>query len=459
VKNNSLAIHWHKVPRCTNKHSSGLGFAICCRLIDEFLATRPDPASLVLIPTARTQTKADDTFARLNLHLDKYCQAAEKVVPGAGGASYSRVTIQPELVDLCDLVSVRRVAKSLRDKYERLDVAILNAGIGGWIGVDWLGALKQFLREGMAIVHRPAFKIGSLGKVVKKQLVNGPDEPRLGEIFCANLFGHYMLVHYLMGVLSRQGEVREAARVVWISTLEAYARTFSLDDMQGIGNSSAYESSKRCTDLVVLTAEAETTAKVTKAFFSRGSTPAASSRLLSNSATLGAEDSPRRSLRSSTRQQSNPTMTANQNGTSAQSTMETTKPKFYLSHPGICLTGIMPIPWILVYAQLALLYIARFFGSQWHTCQPYSGATSMVWLALAEEKTLRDREATKGKWGSAVNWIGSERVKRTEVDGWAAEDGVVFKDLSAFEETGRSVWSEMEETRVEWEQALGEEGL
>ncbi|KAF2426559.1 hypothetical protein EJ08DRAFT_671800 [Tothia fuscella] len=391
--------------------NSGLGFSICCRLIDEFLPTRPDSHSLTLIPTTRSSAKADDTVTRLNAHLDKYCQAAESAVFGAGVTSHSRINIQPELVDLCDLVSVRRVAKSLRQKYDRLDVVILNAGIGGWIGVDWMGAVKQFLKEGMGIVHRPAFKIGSLGKVVKSRpLTDGRDAPQLGEIFCANVFGHYLLVHYLMGVLSRKswdGGSEVGGRVVWVSTLEAYAKTFSLDDFQGIGNSLGYESSKRLTDLMVLTSRSEGTEKYT------------------------------------------------------QNTTPTKPPTFYLSHPGICATEIMPIPRIMVFFQVCLLYLARFFGSPWHTTTSYAGATSMVWLALAEEKVLKERDARNAKWGSAVNWIGSERVKLTNVDGYAGEDGSLLRDENGrgeFEKTGVEVWEEMEGLREEWEKVLGEEG-
>jgi 3-keto steroid reductase len=440
---------------------SGLGFSICCRLMDEFLQTRPPNATLTLIPTVRSQSKADDTLERLNKHLDKYCQNVERTAP-AGTASLirRRVSIVPELLDLCNLISVRKAAKNLKSRYTRLNAIILNAGIGGWTGVDWLGAIKQFLTEGANFIRAPAYKIAPVGLVVNKQVVPVPEgtlpqeeEPPLGEVFCANVFGHYLLAHSLTPLLSRSEGQEEAGRIIWVSTLEAWAKTFDVDDLQGIANPFAYESSKRLTDLLVLSADLQGPAASTKAFFSPGS----SSSSMPESATSGADLSTR-SLRSSTRLRSTPTKSdSNQSSTSGNPQQH---PKMYLSHPGICVTSIMPIPWIMVYGWVLALYIARFCGSPWHTTTPYAAATSMTWLALADAKTLDEIEGkTKCKWGSAVNWLGKERVKKTIVDGWATEMGepVKGKERAAFEDLGKRCWAEMEELRKEWERRLGDE--
>jgi 3-keto steroid reductase len=343
-----------------------------------------------------------------------------------------------------------------------LDTLIFNAGIGGWTGVNWVGLVKQFLTEGSNFIRAPAYKMSTLGSVVGKQVMpskqidpapgtslSQDEEPPLGDVFCANVFGHYLLAHYLAPLLTRS--TGGPGRIIWVSTLEAWAKTFDVDDVQGLANPLAYESSKRLTDLLVMSAELKGPAAYTKAFFS----PSAPPSLSSSWASASLAETPTRSLRSSTRSKATPT----KNDTKETEVQEASKqtPKMYLSHPGICVTGIMPIHWIMVYGWILGLYIARFCGSPWHTTFPYSGATSMAWLALADSETLGEMEAkTKCKWGSAVNWLGKERVKKTVVEGWVDENGdpAKEKERKSFEELGRRCWGEMEALRKEWDELL-----
>ena len=119
-------------------------------------------------------------------------------------------------------------------------------------------------------------------------------------------------------------------------------------------------------------------------------------------------------------------------------------------------------------------YVARWLGSPWHPIAPYKGAVAPVWLALASQSTLDgiEEQDGQGKWGSATDVWGRERVIRTEVDGWGF-GGMVgagsrfgtkgrrrdAKDLTVeerekFELLGRGVWREMERLRVDWENML-----
>ena len=120
-------------------------------------------------------------------------------------------------------------------------------------------------------------------------------------------------------------------------------------------------------------------------------------------------------------------------------------------------------------------YLARWVGSPWHTISAYKGACAPVWLALASQEELDtlERRDGKGKWGSAVDWKGDERVMRTEVEGWGFGGKVRdrpkgemrkgrrrgVKDLSEvereeFEELGRRCWGQMEDLRKQWEGRL-----
>lgn len=362
-----------------------------------------------------------------------------------------RVRFQPELLDLTSILSVQRLGKKLRASTARIDALILNAGIGGWTGIDWATAVYTVLTDWVQATTWPVYKKSSVGWVTKPQLssrktegrlsdgeaFSGIDEPPLGEVFCANVFGHYLLAHHLVPLLSARSDSEGGCgRIILLSSLDTHASSLSLDDFQSINKPQAYESSKRITDVLALTSELTSTRPWVDCYLSY---PADSN--------TNSEDARRTSSR----------------------------PKFYLAHPGICATSIIPLPYILTLAMNAAFYIARILGSIWHTCSPYSGACAPVWLALAPQTTLDAIEGCdgKGKWGSATDPWGRERVARTEVEGWGW-GGIVEKgtkgrkgrrrgatdlteiDKAEFEELGRTCWKEMEMLREEWEKRVGD---
>jgi 3-keto steroid reductase len=99
-----------------------------------------------------------------------------------------------------------------------------------------------------------------------------------------------------------------------------------------------------------------------------------------------------------------------------------------------------------------------------------------VWLALAKQSTLDNMEKKDGvgKWGSATDFWGQERVERTETAGWGwggrigeykrkgrdpyAQD-LTTESRQRFEETGKKCWEELERLRIEWEDRLRRAGL
>lgn len=366
------------------------------------------------------------------------------------------------LLNLSSVLGVRKAAKeleeSLAERGGKLDVLIANAGTGGYSGVDWLGAVKQFFTEGpLAMLSRPKFKLSSVGAVTAPQILpyqddhtksralsegamNGKmvkeeEEPPLGDIFCANVFGHYLLGHWLSPALTRAASINgRRGRMIWVSTLEAYPYALNLDDFQGLATPISYESSKRLTDLLVLTSNLPSTKPYVDSYFD----------ISPSSNTPNSPDAAKR-------------------------------PKFYVSHPGICVTPIIPLHPAIVALQVLVFYIIRFLGSYWHTCTAWSGATAPVWLALSSSAMLDEIEENegKGKWGSAVNSWGRERAVRTEVAGWGfgGRIGEVRpkigrwdlwvndeEGLKKFEELGRECWARMEELRVEWEERINKAG-
>ena len=373
----------------------------------------------------RTDEKGRATILRLQKHVDRD--------PGIKALSHHRLSFLTQALELTSLRSVQMAAKRLLTAVPKIDAMILNAGIAGPVTINWPKAVWRALIDPVYEVTYPSFSTGSIGLLTRPQLdplsagnKSFSEEPPLGQIFTANIFGHYLLAHALTPLLSRASP--DAGRIIGVSSLEALGSYFSLSDLQGLAIEKVYGSSKRLTDILFLTAAMPATKPYVESFFT---TPKDSKPL-------------------------HP------------------QPRFYVCQPGICKTGIFPLPLVMVWVQTLALYIARWLGSPWHPISTYKGAVSPVWLALAAQETLDgiEKQGGVGKWGSSTDALGRERVRRTEVDGWGyggrileerhygsrgrrrGVKDVTKEDKEEFEELGRVCWKAMEQLRVEWEGRL-----
>ncbi|GAA82919.1 3-ketosteroid reductase [Aspergillus luchuensis IFO 4308] len=360
--------------------------------------------------------------------------------PISSPTTSSRITLHPETVDLSSLPSVRALSTRLTETLPKLDSIVLNAGIGGWTGIDWPRAIWGTLTDLVHNVSWFAHKIAPVGMITPPQTTL-PDEPRLGSVFAANVFGHYMLSHGVMGLLRKS---TQPGRVIWVSSIEATVNHFNVEDIQGLRSTVPYESSKTLTDVLALTAESDGSRKWVEGFYT------------------------------------SPDKGVDEKG----GEREGKEPRMYLSHPGVCGTGILPLALPLFWCMIASFYIARLLGSPWHTLSTYAGACAPTWLAIsrqeeldAAEEVYRAHGGGKVKWGSSCDRLGRDKAVSTEVDGWG-HGGVVgeavvmedrcrrrkrgARDLTAeekieFEELGRKCWQGMEELRVQWEEILERE--
>ncbi|KAL4778157.1 hypothetical protein BJX76DRAFT_343974 [Aspergillus varians] len=408
--------------------NSGLGYSICCRLADEFLASRQnDHRSLTVIFTTRSTRKANDTLRSLQTHLRTSVK--------------DRVTFVPENVDLCNLLSVRALSRRLNKSFPKLDAIVLNAGIGGWTGLNWPLAIWSVVTDLVHAVSWPTYKVAPAGLITDHQTTSLTNkEPPLGTVFCANVFGHYMLAHNIMPLLHRSGSPNGPGRVIWVSSIEATTKLLDVDDPQGLRSLAPYETSKALTDVLSLTSDLPSTAPWVKSFYSTSS---------KNSDT-------------------DPTTTSH-------------PPNTYLSHPGVCSTSILPLPTVLIYAMVAATWLARILGSPWHTLSTYLGACAPVWLALSPQSALDAAEVpyqrhggSRVKWGSSTSRTGACFPASTEVEGWGyggvvgpavvEEDRVrrrkrgatdlTSEEKERFEDLGRKCWQQMEELRKQWDELL-----
>lgn len=495
----------------TNTKPSGVGLGIGQRIIDDFLATRSLTSHLILIPTTRSVQKSRDAIRSLRAHLETIARTSERLrsrssTGSSNSESYyydpqtviDRVHILSVQLDLCDLRSVYGAADQLvRGRLSdptgvigeevaipRLDAAIFNAGIGGWKGLDWGLFARQLLAVGLVQATTfPSFKEALPAAVLDRKKLLGVEAEaeaeasspptELAEVFCANVFGHYILAHELMPLLGRppsgsgsstgngKDEQLPPGRVIWTSSIDACEEHLDLSDFQARAYKPPYESSKRITDVISLTASLPTVRPFAASYFSLEPSSSSSSSSSVSSSSI----------------------------TTTTTIEDWEPPRFYLSHPGIVCTPLFPLNWFLYFWYHVAMYLSRWLGSPWHTVEPYVGACASAWLALADQAELDARDASRVKWGSACARSSGDRAgpKKTEVEGWGWEgrvgemmpgsavgegedekgflnkakgrkwDARLLTDerKARFEDDGQACWAELERLRREWEVALG----
>lgn len=435
--------------------TSGLGFGTCCRLIDEFVSTRPSFQCLTLIPTTRDSRKSNDTVRRLENHLELQSKRLDTPL-------HHRISLQPEQLDLTSINSIQNLSAKLGRNLPQLDAVICNAGYGGVAGINWPLVALGVVTDLISAVTWPSSKVGTVGEMTAPQRMTtdpandarGLSEtaPALGQVFTSNIFGHYILCHSLVPLLRASPD---QGRIVFVSSIEPKPTHFDINDIQGLKSDKSYESSKRLTDVLVLTSSLPGTKPFIQRFLS---TPTAT---------------PSHTVRFPSDGQDSETGVPSAGIILADNEYQPSKmsPKIYLCHPGVCATSIVPLPLILTYAMMLGFLIARWLGSPWHTLTAYKGACAPVWLTLTDQEELEDMEQKDGKakWGSCTDRAGYERVMRTVVEGWGLGGRMGEEELAKrkgtrpgtleitkenredFEQLGRDCWSQMEALRLEWE--------
>ncbi|CEP63239.1 3-keto-steroid reductase LALA0_S07e05622g [Lachancea lanzarotensis] len=201
--------------------NSNLGLNTAYRLIEQV----EQDVRLTIVVTSRTLPRAREVIDQ----IQKFVVQAKRTGP---------VDYDYLLVDFTNMVSVLGAYYDLNKQYKEIHYFFVNAAQGVYEGIDWIGAVKEVVRNPIDAVTNPTYKLQRIG-------VKSADG--LGLVFQANVFGPYYLIQKLIPQLQAGRAV-----VVWISSIMSDPKYLSLDDIQLLRSPASYEGSKRLVDLLHL---------------------------------------------------------------------------------------------------------------------------------------------------------------------------------------------------------------
>ncbi|KAF9545644.1 hypothetical protein EC957_010625 [Mortierella hygrophila] len=358
--------------------NSGVGYSIIQRLVDE------SPFPLTIILACRNKVRAQEALTSLQQHFTSSSKTPT--------TPFHAPELKIELVDVGSASSVLAFNARILAQHSRVDFLFCNAGILPSVGLMWGKILTDMFKAPMDLVTR------SDVLVQPKQHLT---EDGVGNVLACNVFGHYLMIKGLEGVLS--GTEEDPGRVIWTGSLTAEKASFRIDDWQGLEAVQPYESSKWVTDLLAIRLNEQWAGSSDEDVASVHSIGGdASSAASSGSETSGASASTRRVTRSASKSAlvSNPT------------TPTTTTPRKHIislsTQPGVVASGIGGLAAWIVFLRMALHYVVRFFGERNQTITGHHGAQSNVYVALKQPVEKLDY---RNKYGSCVRNFGQEFLK------------------------------------------------
>ncbi|CAH7687338.1 hypothetical protein BY996DRAFT_4578138 [Phakopsora pachyrhizi] len=145
------------------------------------------------------------------------------------------LTIEGIEIDLYRAQSVIKAVKEIDQHYGYLTHLILNAGGGPFVGIDWLGLIRAFIKDMVHAVTYPNYMIES--KTVSETIDHLPETWQL------NVFSHYLLANEALTLLSRSTSSAKA-RIIWTGSLDGQRSYFDRLDCQCFKTGNSYQSSK-----------------------------------------------------------------------------------------------------------------------------------------------------------------------------------------------------------------------
>ncbi|KAJ3308865.1 hypothetical protein HDV04_000745 [Boothiomyces sp. JEL0838] len=138
------------------------------------------------------------------------------------------------------------MVQKVKERFVVLDYLFLNAGIMPVDRIDLAHGVTKLLTD-------PGYVARTGGDIIVQEV--GKQTPQgLGQVFAANVFGHYILVKEFTDLLSASG----AGKVIWCSSTTASETAFfDPEDFQCLHGPKPYESSKRLCELISIGSNAE----------------------------------------------------------------------------------------------------------------------------------------------------------------------------------------------------------
>ncbi|EFP88312.1 uncharacterized protein PGTG_14396 [Puccinia graminis f. sp. tritici CRL 75-36-700-3] len=155
-----------------------------------------------------------------------------------------QLTIEWVPMDLYHAQSVVDAVKLVNQRYGYLTHLLLNAGGGPFVGIDWIGLVKAFLRNFLNALTYPDYLIQAREA---KETVDG-----IPETWQLNVFSHYLLARESLPLLAK-GSKRTSSRtrIIWTGSLDGQPAFFDRKDLECFHSTAhAYQSTKYQSELV-----------------------------------------------------------------------------------------------------------------------------------------------------------------------------------------------------------------
>ncbi|KAI9449638.1 NAD(P)-binding protein [Lactarius psammicola] len=250
--------------------NNGVGFGICRRLLYNLAQTSPDDsrplfplsgatnatdiaypcAGLTLIMACRSRQRAEDARTLL-LELFEKDVAPLRSSPGGAdrvAAFRKNLVVAIHSLDLASIQSTLAFADEVARTYPYVSHIVCNAGVAPFLRISWPLVFKQLWQDLCELdlfkfVTHPRYNIQRTAMV---------SDDGLGWVWQCNVFGHYVICRALEAKLaaSQTQSGFGSARVVWMSSLGAYADAYDADDWQLVQSERPYEGTKFQNDLV-----------------------------------------------------------------------------------------------------------------------------------------------------------------------------------------------------------------
>ncbi|KAI0260540.1 3-keto sterol reductase [Gloeopeniophorella convolvens] len=318
--------------------NNGVGFGICRRLLYSLAQEAPDDArplfpragadelgitypctGATLVMACRSRQRAEAARAELLALLEKDTREMRRTSAGAQRVEefLAGLTIAIHSLDLASVRSTLAFADEVARTYPYVSALVCNAGVAPFLGMALPRLLRQLWRN---VCERNLFDFVTYPKY-NIQDVGVLSDDGLGWAWQCNVFGHYVLCRALEERLA--GARTGPGRVLWMSSLEAFADAYDADDWQLVRSARPYEGTKFQADLLA--------------------------------AVLAQRAGPAQRVR------------------------------YFSVHPGVVGSSIdvMLVGRWMSYLKIFAFYIARWFGSLHHNVSWWNGAASAVYVCLA----------------------------------------------------------------------------